>query len=176
MADFDRNQTLPEHFEIVEGKIVEMAPTQQEHGYTSGDIVVLLGSYVRSKDLGKVTTAELGFMLREEPLLVRCPDVAFIGKERVAKKGYRKGYFNGAPDLAIEVISPGNTAVEINEKIAEYLEAGSKLVWVVYPDREEVQVYKPGQPITSRILKGQDELSGEEVIPGFSCRVAEFFE
>jgi Uma2 family endonuclease len=176
LSDAEANKELPEIFEVVEGKIVEMTPTQQEHGYTSGDIVGILYSYIRPRNLGKVTTGELGFRLKARPLLIRCPDVAFISKERVAKKGYRKGFFNGAPDLAIEVISPGNTAVEVAAKVSEYLEAGSKLVWVVYPDREEVHVYKPGHPVTSEILKSEDSLSGEAVIPGFSCRVAEFFE
>jgi Uma2 family endonuclease len=176
MADPERAKELPEHFEIIKGRIVEMAPAAQDQGFTAGDMIVILGSYVRSKNLGRITAGELGFKLKADPVIVCCPDLAFISKDRVPPKENRTGYFDGAPDLAIEVVSPGNTISEINDKVALYLGAGSKLVWVVNPEREEVQIFRPGDHITSEILRAEDEISGEEVIKGFSCRVAEFFE
>lgn len=173
MAHPFKSKELPEHFEVVEGRMVETSPTKDFHGFTAGDVAGVLGGYVKAKRLGKVSVAELGFKLKADPLTIRCPDVAFVRKERVTKRGE---YIEGGPDLAIEVVSPSNSPGEINAKTAEYLDAGSKLVWIVYPETGEVHVYRPGSLAAATVLKNQDEITGEDVIPGFSCKVSEFFE
>jgi Uma2 family endonuclease len=91
-------------------------------------------------------------------------------------KGDRVGFTQGAPDLAIEVASPSNTKKQMGEKAPQFLEAGSKLVWVFYPVQEEIHVFQPDAPDKPIVLKGEDVITGEDVIPDFSCRVAEFFE
>ena len=164
---------LPEHFEVVEGRVVETMPAGQDQGLTAGSISVVVGSYARTKKLGRIANAELGFRLKTDPLMVRCPDVAFLKAEHIDKTN--KGFIEGAPDLAVEVVSPGDTAKEVRTKVKEYLEAGAGLIWVVYPEKQAVHVFEPGQekPV---VLQGQVEITAGEVIPGFSCRVSEVFE
>lgn len=174
MADPKKGKELPEHLEIVEGIVVKMSPSKPRHGSTASRIHALLAHYVYSNDLGEMYIAEAGFELKEEPLTLRCPDVAFLTKENIPTLEEEDDFVKGAPDLAIEVISPSNTAVEINDKIGEYFEAGSKLIWVVYPNRKTVQVHKVGSNSVT-ILSAEDEITGEDVVPGFSCKVSQFF-
>ena len=176
LNDVYQHQKLPEHFEVVEGKIVEIAPLGENEAYTIANIIVILGGYLRGKKLGKLATSKLAFRLKDVPLTLRVANVAFVSRKRVNEKSQRKNSFEGAPDLAIEVVSPGNSASEMENKVAEYLEAGSKLVWLVYPEREVIHVYKAGEVVTAQILKSSDIITGEDVIAGFACQVSEFFE
>jgi len=104
---------------------------------------------------------------------VRAPDVAFVRRERVEAAGRVTGYWPGAPDLVVEVISPNDLYTEVDEKIAEWLEHGARLVFVVNPRRQTVAVHRPGQP--TRTLAGEDLLAGEDVVPGWTLRVRELF-
>ncbi|MFN6566635.1 Uma2 family endonuclease [Dendronalium sp. ChiSLP03b] len=104
----------------------------------------------------------------------RSPDLSFVARERLqGLKRLPKGFFVGAPDLAVEVISPSNTFAEIHSKLVEYFDSGAKLVWVINPDEQSVLVYRQPQP--DKLLKLTDSLDGEEVIPGFTLLVAELF-
>lgn len=104
----------------------------------------------------------------------RSPDVSFVAKDRLkGLKKLPKRFFEGAPDLAVEVISPSNTFEEIHQEIVEYFESGSRLVWVINPDEESVVVYRGTTP--DRLLKITDFLDGEEVVDGFRLAIAELF-
>jgi len=132
-----------------------------------------LGKYVRDDRLGMVVGV-CGFQLESNPDTVRAPDVAFLRPERVPKRGSMWGYFPGAPDLAVEVISPNDLYTEVDEKVAEWLEHGTQIVFVVNPRRMTVAIHRPGQPV--HIAGMDDVLSGEDVVPGWTLAVRDLFE
>jgi Uma2 family endonuclease len=167
--------TLPEdggRYELVNGEVVDVGNSGMEHG----NIGIFLGGaielYVRSKKLGVTCDSSTAFTLKTGNK--RSPDVSFIAKERLQGiKRLPKGFFQGAPDLAVEVISPSNTFEEIHNKLVEYFDNGCRLAWVIHPDEQSVLVYR--QPRPDQLLKLGDRLEGEEVIPGFSLPVADLF-
>jgi Uma2 family endonuclease len=136
-------------------------------------LALALGQYVKEKNLGSTYLAETGFKLRTNPDTVRAPDVSFIGRERVEQIGETEGYWPGAPDLAVEVNSPGDRVGEVEEKVQEWLNAGARVVWVVSPKLRAVTVYRSLTDIVT--LTEKDTLDGGEVVPGFQFPVAEFF-
>lgn len=160
--------------ELVDGVLIELLPNNEAHAFTEGNLTVLLGSYVRQNRLGRVLTGDAGFILRRNPDTVRGPDIAFIGAEPASPAVRQRGFLEVMPDLAIEIVSPGNTPAEIQARVHDYFEAGVRLVWVVYPERRAVQVIRSLQERVE--LTEEDTLTGEDVIPGFSCRVSEIFE
>jgi Uma2 family endonuclease len=165
---------LPEggRYELVDGEVVDMGNSGMEHGYVASILNILVGGYVLSQKLGVVCDSSTAFAMKTGNK--RSPDFSFVSKDRL--QGVRrltKGFFQGAPDLAVEVISPSNTFEEIHNKLVEYFENGCRLAWVINPDEQSVLVYRQPQP--DRLLKVTDALSGEEVIPGFELPVAELF-
>src|SRR5205814_2501433 len=136
-------------------------------------------NFIKGKKLGFVAGADCGYQcFKEEPNKLRKPGVSFIRAGRVPNDRPPKGYSKIAPDLAVEVLSPGDLASEIEEKVEEYLGAGVKLVWIVYPETKKLHVRRPpgagAGPIS--VLSESETLSGEDVLPGFNCRVGEFFD
>jgi Uma2 family endonuclease len=161
--------------ELVRGELRTMPPGGLEQGDRSSVFDGSLGPYVRTHKLGRVFTNEPGFVLTTDPDTVRAPDVAFIRSERLQETGVPRGYFRGgAPDLAVEVISPNDLYTEVDEKVAEWLEHGARLVFVVNPRRRTVAVHRPGQPM--RTFGMDDTLSGEDVVPGWSLAVRDLFD
>lgn len=160
-------------YELVEGELIRMPPTGAEHGDIAVNAGALLRNYVKAHDLGRVSAAETGFILKRNPDTVRAPDAAFIAKARIPPEGIPRTYWPFAPDLAVEVVSPHDRFDEVQEKVAEYFTAGTRLVWVVLPKTRTVLVYRSFHDVRS--LGVDDELSGEDVIPGFTCQVAELF-
>ncbi len=132
-----------------------------------------LAQHVWSNGLGEVYAAETGFRLRSDPDTVRAPDVAFIIRRRVEVVGKAKGFWPGAPDLAVEVLSPDDRVSEVEEKVSEWLTAGSQQVWVVSPKLRTVTVYRSLTDITT--LTETETLDGGDVVPGFTISVAEIF-
>jgi Uma2 family endonuclease len=116
---------------------------------------------------------ETGFRLTTDPDTVLAPDVSFISSARIPATGLPEGYFPGAPDLAIEIVSPGDLDEEVQAKVAAYLQSGSKLVWVLRPKRRTVTVHHPDG--TARTLGVNDTLSGESLLPDFSLPLRELF-
>lgn len=160
-------------YELINGELKQMSPAGRRHGKHAANAARVLGNYVADNDLGDVFAAETGFMLRRSPDLVRAPDAAFVRKERVEEVGDSEGYFPGAPDLAIEVVSPGDTAYEVEEKIATWFEYGARGVWVMYPKTHTIVVHRSSGEV-ARLTEG-DTLDGGDVVPGFRLKVADLF-
>ena len=160
--------------ELVRGEITVMTPAGCQHGEITQNVSLVLGGFVKSKRLGKVLVSDPGFVIGRSPDTVRAPDVAFISKEHVPSGGLPKGFAPFAPDIAVEVLSPNDALVDVEEKTEQWLDAGTALVWVVNPRSRTVTVHRKGRD--PRVLRGKDLLGGEEVCPGFSVPVAELFE
>jgi len=143
-----------------------------EHGWIASNLIVFLGGWVRSQRLGVLCDSSTAFSMKNGNK--RSPDVSFVAKERLqGVKRLPKGYFQGAPDLVVEILSPNNTVEEIHDKIVEYFENGTRLVWVIHPDEQYVLVYHSPSPDGS--LRVGDRLDGEDVVPEFTLPVAELF-
>lgn len=160
--------------ELVEGEIREMAPAGFEHSVVAANFATELNVYVRKHKLGFVGTADPTFRLAGEPDTVRVPDVAFVRRERVEQSGgLTKSFLTGAPDLAVEVVSPNDRHNEIRAKVREYLRAGTAMVIVVHTDDREVTVYRPDRAPLE--LSEADVIDGEDVVPGWKLPVGDIF-
>lgn len=157
--------------ELVRGSVVCEPQPSFGHGVTSARITHLLSTFVEAQDLG-VVVGEAGYVLERRPDTVRGPDASFVSAERLALRG--ETFFEGAPDLAVEVISPSNTRQSVAEKTRDYLAAGARLVWNVDPRKETVTVHEPGAEAT--VLTAEAHLDGGEVLPGLSVPVRSLFE
>lgn len=159
--------------ELVRGELRMMAPAGGEHGAITMRVGRLLANTVEQRKLGIVCAAETGFILSRDPDLVRAPDVAFVRATKVPRSGPPQSFWPFAPDLAVEVVSPADALEQVEEKVDDYLAAGTSAVWVVNPRRRSVTIHRPGQnPI---VLREADTLDGGDVVPGFACQVAEIF-
>ena len=158
-------------YELVEGEIV-VGNTGIEHEYIGGRLFGPLSILVYERRLGIVCGSSAGYWMKSGNL--RSPDLSFISKERLrGLKHAPKKFFDEAPDLAVEILSPNDTVETLHEKIVEYFESGARLVWVLNPEEETVLVYHSPQP--DRLLKAADSVDGEDVIPGFSMPLSELF-
>ena len=155
--------------ELVRGVLVVREPPGSLHGLVAMNLGVELGVFVKATAAGGVFAAETGFHLASNPDTVRAPDVAFVARERMAA-ARTTGYAALAPDLAVEVLSPGDRPGEVLAKVADWISAGTKLVWVVDPQRRLARVYRHDGSET--LLSADDVLDGEDVLPGFTCRLA----
>ena len=160
-------------YELVKGELRKMSPGSYKHGKVIGNLTGPLVQHVREHKLGVVCGAETGFKIAQNPDTVRAPDISFISQAEMDRIGDPDGYWPGAPDLAVEVISPSDTVSEVEEKVQEYLQAGTRLVWVVSPRLLTVTVYRSLTDI--KILTVNDTLDGEDVVPGFRFPVNEIF-
>jgi len=158
--------------ELVKGELRELAPANDEHGYVASQLLLVVAQFVKQHRLGYTFAAETGFVLSEEPATVRAPDFAFVSRER-APEDWSRHFARYIPDLVAEVVSPNDTFTEVTEKVDDWLRSGVRVVWVVDPAQQTVRVYRPDQPV--RVLRAEDTLSGEEVLPGFECKVSEIF-
>ena len=143
------------------------------HAQLQARMIVLLDGFVRTRGLGQVL-GDGGFLLASNPDTVRGPDVAFVTRERWSAVTDRGRFFRGAPDLAVEIVSPSNRPGEIHAKVADYLAAGARLVWIVDPKRRTVTVHET--LLAPRRLGARDVLNGGDVLPGFSSPVEAVFE
>ena len=135
-------------------------------------LTYLLTAHVEAHSLGVITASEGGFCLATDPDTVRAPDVGFIAQARLTQPTGER-YFPGAPDLAVEIVSPGDSASDIHDKVVDYLRAGTRLVWVVYPRSKTVAVYKFGAE--GQIVEQDGRLDGADVLPGLSLPVRDIF-
>jgi Uma2 family endonuclease len=150
-----------------------MEPAGAEHGRIAINITLPLGQYIVDHQLGRVYAAETGFKISSNPDTVRTSDAAFISNEQLDRIGSPKGYWPGAPDLAVEVVSPNDRYEEVMDKVLEWLEAGCRMVIVVNPRIRNVNVYRSLEEIV--ILTEADILDGGDVVPGWSMPVRNIF-
>jgi len=161
-------------YELVKGELKKMAPAGDDHGYVAMSFGSFLTVHVKANNLGRVYAAETGFRLASDPDTVRAPDVAFVTRKRIEETGKVKGYRIGAPDLAVEVVSPGDTYSEVQEKATEWLEAGARMVVVLNPRKRTATVYRSLSEIV--ILNEDAILDLDDVVPGFKITVKDIFD
>jgi Uma2 family endonuclease len=133
----------------------------------------LIEQFARKNKIGTVYAAETGFQLRENPDTVRAADAAFIAQGRIPADGEPEGYWAIAPDLVVEVVSPSDSASEVQNKVTDWLDAGCRLVWVVYPDTTTITEYRSLTEV--RVLTAEQSLDGGDVLPGLTCPIGEIF-
>ena len=150
-----------------------MSPAGFEHGAIVAALTVLLGQYIKANQLGMICGAETGFKIASDPDTVLAPDFAFVRRDRAEQVGKTKKFWPGAPDLAVEVLSPGDSIRKTNEKANEWSEAGASMVLVVNPKRQTLTVFRPSAD--PQTLAEKDVLEGQDVVPGFRCAVSEVF-
>lgn len=159
--------------ELINGEIVKQMPTGHPHGFIENMIAFFLTLFVREHKSGRVITGEVGIITRRDPYSVRAADVAYISKERLAQ-AQEEGFLDVAPELVVEIMSPGNSWSEAQEKLAEYFASGVQMVWIVDPQLAQIHVYRDLERV--RLLRGADVLTGEEILPGFQVALSEIFE
>lgn len=160
-------------YDLIEGELRKMSPPGSAHEFVAMEVAMRLAEHVRQHQLGQVFAAETGFRIGRNPDTVLAPDASFVRKERIAANGITDEYFPEAPALIVEVISPGDTAEEVDDKMPRWLAAGVELGWVMYPKGRTVTVYRSLDDI--HVLKADETLGGGPVVPGFTCRVGDLF-
>jgi Uma2 family endonuclease len=166
----------PEHtnhwFELVRGEVIELPPPVKPHGVICLNVGCILGNYTFERGSGYVTCNDTGVILERDPDTVRGPDVALYEDASTFEELHPK-YGEVPPRLAVEVLSPNDRANKVLRKINDYPRCGVGLVWVIDPESRTVTVHRPGQ---SQVEYGaEQELSGEDVLPNFRCRIVDFF-
>ena len=165
---------LPQHprYELVKGKLVELMPAPREHAESTALAMFRIGGYVLTHRIGTVYGCNRGYAtVRAAPSTVRMPDTSFVSNARLDRPELHGMLYNGGPDLAVEVVSPSNSAPEIARKVAEYLAAGSKAVWVVNHARRTLTVHTPDA--APQTLTEHDTVDGADYLTGFACPVAD---
>ena len=161
--------------ELVNGEVIEMTPVGGTHGRVTGRLYGRLADHVGRHGGGEVVVGGVGFVLHlpTDPERVRAPDVAFVRREKLPEGRLPEGFLVGAPDLAVEVLSPRDNPLQIQQKVRDYLEAGTRLVWLVAPQAKTVTVYRPDG--SARLLRDHEALDGEDVLPGLTIPLADVF-
>ncbi len=159
--------------ELVAGRLLAEPPASFRHGEVAARIFRSLDRHVRRRALGRVVSAETGFLLARDPDTVRAPDVAFVSRASLARAGTFSGYFPGPPDLAVEVLSPADRPADAHAKAADYLAAGCAAVWIVDPRAREVRVHRTLlRPAT---FAAAETLDAGDPLPGLRIAVARLF-
>lgn len=159
--------------ELVKGEMIVMDPAGEEHGSEGMALAWRLAQFIATHKLGRSYMAETGFVLSRNPDTVRAPDFAFVSKERVPQGSRRRGFFEGAPDLAMEVASPHESAEDIQDKVIDYLSAGTRMVIYMHPRSKTITIYRSLSDI--RVLTIQETLDGGDVLPGFRVPLREIY-
>ena len=160
-------------YELVQGELRQMAPAGRQHGRIAAKIGSCLEAFVANNGLGETYAAETGFIIDTTPDTVRAPDVSFVSRERAEATAEERGFFPGAPDLAVEVISPNDRYSEIEEKVSDWLRAGTQMVVVIDPHQRTATVYRA--PDDMCMLTEGEVLAGGDVVPGWKMSLADVF-
>ncbi len=167
MADSDMQH------ELVKGELRILPPAKKEHGLIESAILQSLFGYLKTNPIGIVTTGDTGYILSRNPDTVRAPDVGFISNERAARDTDTKQYWTIAPDLAVEIVSPSDVLYEVEEKIQDFLDAGTLIVWLVNPRRHTVTIYEKDQnPV---VLREKQNLAAPGILSGFQLPIIDIF-
>ncbi len=162
-----------ELLELVRGRVVREPRPAARHGLVCATITSMLVRYAEQTGAGRVLGNDTGFVLARDPATVRGPDVAYLSLERCGQIDKWSAWIEGSPDLAVEVLSLGNRRAQIDEKVADYQRAGTRVVWLIDPESQCIVVYERG---ACRTLTLADHLTSERWLPGFSVRVADVFK
>ena len=162
-----------ESVELIAGEIVTKMPTGHPHGFIENIIGALLYIYLKTNQIGRALTGEVGIYTQRDPDQIRAADVVYISHEQLAK-AQETGYLDVAPELVVEIMSPANSWTEAQEKLTEYFAIGVQVVWIVDPQLEQVHVYRSLEEV--KLLQKEDELSSEEILPGFRVALTEIFD
>jgi Uma2 family endonuclease len=163
--------------EVINGEMVEMAPVGGLHHIFGGNVYRPLDTFVNERELGLVFMDGLIYLMNEKRSFLRgsfVPDVSFIRREHIPAKWNPSLPFPGVPDLAVEVVSPGDDAEKVQTKVRTYLDKGAEQVWVVYPATREVYQYRHGQP-TARIYQGSEQIELDDLFPGLVLTLEAIF-
>lgn len=160
-------------YELVRGELIKMSPAGFWHGCVGMKLAMRIGHYVETHKLGVVLSADTGFTLERDPDTVLAPDASFVQRNRIPPRDEQVSFAALAPDLAVEVLSPNDRPGAVRAKIDLYLQTGVRLLWVVDPKRQVVREYRP--EAQEKTYTTGDMLDGKDVLPGFSCAVAELF-
>lgn len=160
--------------ELIRGELYKAMPAGMEHG----EIVMKLGAeltvFVKARRSGRIAGSDSGVLLEQDPDTVREPDIAFFSESKISAETRVRGYAEVVPDLVVEVVSPSNSNHEIYDKARMWISHGVRLVWVIYPDSRTVAIHTHDGPVT--VLTDTDTLEGQEVLPGFTCNIADIFD
>jgi Uma2 family endonuclease len=159
--------------ELINGRIVPMTPTGDEHGAVETNIAAELRAFVLEHNLGKVRSGEVGIYVRRNPDTVRAADVLYISNERYAQKG-PSAFLDVSPDLVVEILSPSDPWTDVTQKLRDYFTIGVRMVWVVDPKARSIYAYR--SPTEIREFTENDTLPGDDILPGFSVPVARLLE
>jgi Uma2 family endonuclease len=159
--------------ELVRGRLIVREPPDSYHGQVAARLLFVLGQDVFGRDRGQLFSQDTGFRIATNPDTVRAADVAFVSKARAAGMP-KRGYWALAPDLVAEVVSPDERPGEVLSKVGDWIAAGVKLVLVIDPIRREARVYRADGSV--RVVDERGVLDGEDVLPGFSCRLGDFLD
>lgn len=170
--EFARLDVGENRAELVRGELVMMTPAGARHGLVAGRLGGILSAFVAERGLGEVLAAETGYILGRNPDTVRAPDVSFVARNRAAE-GFPDGFAPFAPDLAVEVLSPGDTFAGVLAKVQDYLAAGTRAVWLVDPMTRTVTVYLSGGSV--RFYREEEPLDGGDVLPGLRIDLRKVF-
>ncbi len=158
-------------YEYMEGEL-KVSPTGMLHESIGVELILKLRAFTKKHQLGRVYSSSVGYRMESGNVL--SPDVSFVKKSRLPGGKSPAGFGHFAPDLAVEILSPSDNLQEVEDKITEYFENGSGLVWLINPKKRIATVYHSLRHY--QILQENDELRGGEVVPGFSCKVKDLFE
>lgn len=167
-AELLRLRVPGRRFELVKGQLIVHEPLGMRHGRIAGELLARLWAHVRPHGLGRVFSSETGFKLETDPDTVRAANVAFVARERLPQPE-PEGYAELAPDLVVEVVSLQQRPGTVRKKVVDWLASGTRLVWVLDPQRRNVRVYR--QDGSESVVPEDGLLEGEDVVPGFSCLV-----
>lgn len=173
VEELERNGAPEGRWELINGELVAMAPAGGTHGRIEMEIGAPLYAFVKPRHLGLVYSSDTGFVLSENPPVVRMPDVGYVRTERLPPDHDNGKFLRVVPDLVVEVISPSDRMVDVLAKVVVWLEAGVSLVWVVAPVSKTVTVFSGDRE--PRTLTIDEVLDGDDIVPGFTLPVREIF-
>ena len=160
--------------ELIRGVLCKTMASGEEHGEIAAIVISTLMEFVRPRRLGRVIGTDSGVLVQRDPDTVREPDVAFISADKFPLGVRLKGYFEEAPDLVVEIVSPSDRHENVFNKACMWILFGVRIVWVLDPDYRTVDIYRPG--VSTTRLTEDDTLDGADVLPGFSCTVKDLFD
>ena len=161
-------------YELLDGELVEMTPPGGEHSGIASQVIRFLLNFIEDQHLEYLVGSEVGVVLQRSPDRVRAPDAYVIARDRLPSGRLPTSYLEVVPDLIVEVVSPHDRAGEVQDKAEEWLPAGARLVWVIYPKTRSVIAQRGLSEI--RIYREEDRLDAEPVLPGFTCPVGRLFD